>query len=100
MFMKTQREYIDILNKNAKKIREDFGIKSLCLFGSVARNEQNENSDVDICVTMEANPFLRIRLKEYLENILGSPVDVIREHNNMNHYLKQQIHKDAIYIFQ
>ena len=54
MFMKTQREYIDILSKNAKKIREDFGIKSLCIFGSVARNEQNENSDVDICVTMEA----------------------------------------------
>ena len=26
--MKTQREYIDILSKNAKKIREDFGIKS------------------------------------------------------------------------
>jgi predicted nucleotidyltransferase len=49
---------------------------------------------------MEANPFLRLRVKAYLENILDAPVDVIREHNNMNNYLKQQIHKDAVYIFQ
>lgn len=98
--MKTQREYINILKKNTSKIRKDFGIKSLCLFGSVARNEQKENSDVDICVKMDANPFLRIRVKEYLENILNSPVDVVREHNNMNRFLKEQIHKDAIYIFK
>ena len=39
--LKTTRQYLD----------EHYGVHSMTLFGSLARNEQREDSDVDICVT-------------------------------------------------
>lgn len=98
--MKTRNEYINLLQTSASLLKERFGVRSLRLFGSVARNEQNENSDVDVCVDMQPNLFLRIEMKDYLEQLLGCPVDVIREHKNMNAFLKTQIDKDGIYVFQ
>ena len=96
--MKTTTEYAEIIKRFADELRTRFGVDSLRLFGSVARNEQTEHSDVDICVEMTPNLFRRIELKKFLENILGCPVDVVRMHSNMNHYLKQQIEKDGIVI--
>lgn len=98
--MKTRSEYISILLSNANFLKEHFGVRSLRLFGSVARNEQHEGSDVDVCVDMQPNLFRRIEMKDYLEQLLGCPVDVIREHKNMNAFLKSQIEKDGIYVFQ
>lgn len=80
-------------------LRTRFGVSSLRLFGSVARNEQTENSDIDVCVEMKPNLFQRIQLKQYLEEQLGCQVDVIRIHKNMNELLKSQIEEDGIYIF-
>ena len=98
--MKTKKDYIDILKSSAHELEQQFGVRSLRLFGSVARNEQTETSDVDICVETETpNPFLIVRMKKYLERLLGCSVDVIRFHRNMNAFLKQQIEKDGIFIF-
>lgn len=98
--MKTKKEYIDILKSCGHDLEQRFGVRSLCLFGSVARNEQTEVSDVDICVDTETpNPFLMVRMKNYLEKLLGCSVDVVRYHRNMNAFLKQQIEKDGIFIF-
>lgn len=97
--MKTRTEYIDQLKACVSVLRTRFGVSSLRLFGSVARNEQTENSDIDVCVEMNPNLFQRIQLKQYLEEQLGCPVDVIRIHKNMNDLLKSQIEKDGIYIF-
>lgn len=98
--MRTKKDYIDILNSCAHELKQQFGVRSLRLFGSVARNEQNEASDIDICVDTETpNPFLIVRMKRYLEKLLGCSVDVVRFHRNMNAFLKQQIEKDGIFIF-
>lgn len=97
--MKTRNEYIDILKTCGNVLRTRFGVSSLRLFGSVARNEQTENSDIDVCVEMKPNLFQRIQLKQYLEEQLGCHVDVIRIHKNMNELLKSQIEEDGIYIF-
>lgn len=43
--MKTRNEYIRLLRSQEAVLRQDFGIRSLRLFGSVARQEQNELSD-------------------------------------------------------
>ena len=96
--MLSRREYIRRLKAHAGTIVEDFGVRSLCLFGSVARNEQNESSDIDIFVDMEPD-FLKVAgLKQYLESLLGHNVDIIRKHSNNDELLIQQVEKDGIYI--
>lgn len=97
--MRTKEEYIEILKQCATILHTRFGVSTLRLFGSVAREEQRETSDVDICVDMKPNLFLRIELKKYLEEQLGCPVDVVRMHANMNDFLKKQIEKDGIFVF-
>lgn len=96
--MRTKDEYIEILKQCATVLRTHFGVSSLRLFGSVAREEQQETSDVDVCVEMKPDLFLHVELKRYLEEKLGCPVDVIRMHRNMNDFLKRQIEKDGIFV--
>ena len=97
--MKTRSEYISIIESFSDVIKSQFGVTSLRLFGSVARDEQTMTSDVDICVVMKPNMIQRIQLKHFLENLLGCSVDIIREHKNMNETLKREIERDGIKIF-
>ena len=96
--MRTLNEYIEIIKKCGDVLRSYFGVTSLRIFGSVARNEQKEDSDVDVCVDMKANLFLHVELKKFLEEQLGCPVDVVRIHKNMNELLRRQIEKDGILV--
>ena len=48
--MKTTSEYIAILHKYMAENAHKYGIVRMGIFGSVARGEQTENSDVDVCV--------------------------------------------------
>ncbi|MCD7939328.1 MAG: nucleotidyltransferase family protein [Bacteroides intestinalis] len=96
--MKTKSEYIKQLQSCAGILRQRFGIRSLCIFGSVAREEQQETSDVDVCVEMEPKLYLFVELGMFLEDLLGCRVDVVRKHRNMNAFLKDEIERDGIYI--
>jgi uncharacterized protein len=55
-----------------------FGVKSLAIFGSVARNEAGPDSDVDVLVefSIPVGYFKFFDLQEYLESILGCRVDL------------------------
>ena len=68
--MKTREEYIALIASHAEELQNTFGITSLRLFGSVARNEHHEGSDVDVFVEMPPKFFLVVRLKAYLEELL------------------------------
>ena len=87
--LKTTRQYLD----------EHYGVHSMTLFGSLARNEQREDSDVDICVEMVPNLFNRAGVKIYLQELLGCDVDVVRMRENMNPLFKQQILKYGIRVY-
>lgn len=50
--MKTREEYIALITSHAEELQNTFGITSLRLFGSVARNQHHDGSDVDIYVEM------------------------------------------------
>lgn len=97
--MINRTECIKKLKACKNVVTERFGVHSMRLFGSVARNEQNESSDVDICVEMEPSLLRRSGLKIYLEELLNCKVDVLRVHKNMDSYLTQQIDRDGILIF-
>ena len=98
--MKSREHYITLISSHTEELKKNFGVRSLCLFGSVSRNEQKEDSDVDICVEMEPKAFLVVRLKRYLENLLECPVDLVRKHKNMNPYLPKEIEQDGISIIE
>jgi hypothetical protein len=81
-------------------LKGKYGITSLSLFGSTARGDQKENSDIDLFVDTETpNPFLLMDAKEFLEKETGSSVDIIRNHQNLNPRLRRRILKDGIFIF-
>jgi hypothetical protein len=97
--MISKKDCIEKLKNSKNVIVEKFGVRSMKLFGSVARNEQKETSDVDVCVDMEPSLLKRSGLKIYLEEVLNCKVDVLRNHKNMDPYITQQINKDGILIF-
>lgn len=97
--MKSTKEYIDLLRQFMQQKGQKYGISKMGIFGSVARGEQNENSDVDILFEGKANLLLHVRIKNELEELLGSPVDLVRMRNQLNGTsLKQSILNDVIFV--
>ena len=96
--MKTREKYIALITSHAEELQNTFGITSLRLFGSVARSQHHDGSDVDIYVEMPPKFFLIVRLKAYLEELLGCPVDIIRKHQHLNLFLLKEIEKDGIEV--
>ena len=96
--MKTREEYIALITSHAEELQNTFGITSLRLFGSVARNQHHDGSDVDVYVEMPPKFFLIVRLKAYLEALLGCPVDIIRKHQHLNPFLLKEIERDGIEV--
>ncbi len=69
------------------------------VFGSYARGEQTDDSDIDILVNLKGriNLFELIKLEEELSNLLGIKVDLITK-NSLNEYLKDIVEEDLIYL--
>lgn len=79
--------------------KKKYGILSIGFFGSYARDQNTDASDVDIVVKTETpNPFNIVHIKEELEEQLKISVDIIRLRNKMNPYLKDRIEKEAVYV--
>jgi len=87
------------LAKHKTELQNKFGVVNIGLFGSYARNEEKNESDIDIAVEMQnADLFVIASLKVYLQEILKKSVDIIRMRENMNLVLKNRIQKDVLFI--
>ena len=96
--MKTTQEYLQILKDYKSRKAAQYGISRIGIFGSVARGEQAEHSDVDIFVELDTlNIFHLIHIKEELQAIFGCPVDIVRLRKNMDELLKRSIMEEGIY---
>jgi predicted nucleotidyltransferase len=80
-------------------IRDNFGVQSLSLFGSMARGENTATSDVDVYVEMPPKAFKVVALKLYLQELLGTTVDVVRKSPYLDKFLIHEINRDGICIF-
>lgn len=89
----------EILEKIASEraLLEQYSVRSLSLFGSVARGEAGQDSDVDILVEFSRpiGIFQFVRLKCALEAALGRPVDLATP-SSLKPQLRDQILKEAI----
>ena len=93
-------ECVNLLLLSSEMLKKEYGITTLRLFGSMARGEQNETSDVDVFVdTQTPNPFILMEAKDYLSEVLKRPVDIVRNHKNLNPRLRRRIESDGIRVF-
>jgi predicted nucleotidyltransferase len=94
-----REEALAILNNHRDNLKE-FGVRSLMLFGSVARNEAQADSDVDLLVEFErpVGLFTFVRLKRYLESALGCSVD-LGTPDSLRPYLQEPIMREAVRAF-
>ena len=85
------------LNQRAEELKQTFSVRSIGLFGSLARNEADRESDVDILVDFVEPTFDHyMDLKFYLENLFGRPVDLVTA-DTVKPRLKPVIERQVIY---
>lgn len=97
--MKNTKEVVEALRKYKHDKAESYGIEALGLIGSVARGTQHDDSDIDVCVKLKHKSFrLYMKIKEELENLFSSKVDIVTFHENMQQIFRQNIESDAIYV--
>ncbi|MDK2789514.1 MAG: uncharacterized protein PWP15_21 [Methanothermococcus sp.] len=98
--MKTLNEVKKILLEHKKELKEKYKVKKMGIFGSYARGEQTEKSDIDIMVEFYETPSLIefIEMEYYLSDLLGIKVDLITKNSIKNPYLKESIEEDLLYV--
>jgi predicted nucleotidyltransferase len=95
--MKARNEVIEILRRRLPELRNT-GVVELGLFGSVARDEQNLNSDVDILVDLKRNTFdSYMDVLFLLEEMLGSKVDLVVK-ESLKPGIKDSILSETVYV--
>jgi predicted nucleotidyltransferase len=92
-------DVIELLNSYKPSLQE-FKVKSLLIFGSVARDEANAENDVDLLVEFEQTIglFTFVRLQRYLEKILGYKVD-LGTPDSLKEDLREVVLQEAIRAF-
>ncbi len=71
----------------------------LGVFGSAARDEMTDSSDVDVVVEiLKPDLFTLVGIKQDLEERLHRPVDIVRYRGSMNAFLKTRIDREAVYV--
>ncbi|MBN8656595.1 MAG: nucleotidyltransferase family protein [Anaerolineae bacterium] len=94
----TRRTVITRIRKNRAQL-EKLGVKSLSLFGSVARGEERKSSDVDILVEFKGKAtFDRyMDTKFFLEDLLGRKVDLVTP-KAIKPQMKPYIMQDLVHV--
>ncbi len=94
-----QKDVLRILARFRDLKQAEFGIVRIGVFGSVAREENTDASDVDVVVELGRPDLLAlVGIKQELEEMLHQPVDVVRYRAGMNAHLKQRIEQEAVYV--
>ncbi len=95
--MFTQEGILKQLNQRAEELKQNFSVRSIGLFGSLARNQADRESDVDILVDFIEPTFDHyMDLKFYLERLFGRPVDLVTA-DTVKPRLKPFIERQVIY---
>ncbi len=98
--VRNRNDIIDFLSSRKEELKQRFGMTSIGLFGSYARAEAQEGSDIDIAIELRPDhKSLRnfFGLRRYLDQELGRPVDLGIE-SNLKPPVKDEIAKEIIHV--
>ncbi len=93
-------QIIERIGKKKPYLKKVYHIEEIGLFGSVVRGEQTHSSDIDLLVKFENGHndlFNYLRLKDYLEELLGKKVDLVMK-NSVKPRLKDRIFSEVKYV--
>jgi len=94
-----KQEALQLLALHKPELIRRFGITDLALFGSMARDEARDDSDIDVMVKFDGRSTAKryFGVQFYLEDLLGCPVDLVQE-GVIRPELKPYIEKDLIHV--
>ncbi|UOB16319.1 nucleotidyltransferase family protein [Abyssalbus ytuae] len=96
--MKSLQEIKSMLESHRQHLFADYPIKSMAIFGSYSRKNQNDDSDLDILVEFNDKIGIRfIDLADEIETITGVKVDLVSKNGIKDKYF-QTINSDLIYV--
>ncbi|PWH81352.1 nucleotidyltransferase family protein [Brumimicrobium oceani] len=94
------KEILNYLTLKKNRFEKECHLVEIGIFGSIARGEQNEKSDIDLIVEFEENTpdlyAIKQRLKDEIQTMFNRPVDICRE-KYIKPIFKSQILSDAKY---
>ena len=98
----TTKTITNILSGKSEYLAEAYGVKKIGLFGSYAKGTHTEASDIDIIVEFETPlGFKFMEFADYLEELLGKPVDVLTVGGLQGiriPHVAQSIRKSIVYV--
>ena len=99
--MKTKDQILIFLSNNKGVLKDKFHVVKIGLFGSYVRGDQNSKSDIDLIVEFEENTQdlyeLKIKLKKFIKDSLGTEVDICRE-KYIKPRIRKSILKETVYV--
>ena len=97
--MKTTADIISSLRNVKEDLSQKFAVKEIGIFGSVARQEQTDTSDIDLLVEFSRPVSLVtfMRLEFYLSDILGNKVDLVT-FDSLKPFIQQDVLSEVIYV--
>jgi len=94
----TKAAILEYLRSHKEQFHQKYAVERIGLFGSYARDEATETSDIDLFVEMKPDLFSMIGLKQEIEEALSRPVDIVRNHKHIKPLLYEMIEKDITYV--
>ncbi|WP_456431460.1 nucleotidyltransferase family protein [Nitratifractor sp.] len=90
---------LHILRKNKEALSRRYGIEAIALFGSTARDDGTDGSDIDLVILRSRSKdyFKRAEAKYFLERQLGKKVD-LGYFDSIRPVIRKRIENDLIYV--
>ena len=89
----TRQDILASLKKLKGEVAREYSVKTIGVFGSVARDEQTDTSDIDLLV--EFVTFMR--LENFLSEQLGNQVDLVTS-DSLKPVIRQDVLAEVIYV--
>lgn len=97
--MKTLEEIKQTLRETKPLLQEQYRVTELGIFGSYARGEQTQTSDVDVLIDYDQAPtlFKLVELRDYLAEVIEMKVDVVTK-NGLKPRIRERVLSEVVYI--